>query len=343
MPVPTNAYSREDITNQREDIRDVIYDVSPTERPFMSNAPQGTCDNTLHEWIIDELDAPDVTNAWPDGEEFAGGAITSPSKLNNQNQISRKDLIVTRRARKINKAGMRDELARQVVRKGRELARDMESIMLYTPQTAVADTGGTAPLLGNVFAFIVSNANHATTTGVPPADNTSGTTWTDGTLRAGSEADLLGVVKSIYTNASEYPDTILMHEDTKQNFSNYLFDAANNNRRIATPFQDHGASPRGGLTVVGAVDVWVTNFGTVELVCDRFMRSRDVFIQNTGYWDVGYFDAMQTDAMAKTADTDDRMVLADYTVVARNEKSSGAMMDVDPAVAWDYVSTGTAT
>lgn len=341
MAPPANSYRRVDITQEAEDVRDIVYDVSPEERPFMMNAPQATAENTTHQWHEDVLDDPadpssagggggsGLGNAWSDGDDFNQQAITSATRLNNYCQIQRKDFLVTRRARLLNKYGQRDELARQVVRKGRELLRDGETVLLY-PQAKVADDGAAAPLLGGVFAYIANSegagrTNRAGGGADPTGDGTNAPT--DGTTpRALSESGLLGIVDAIYKVSSEAPDLMLMSVDAKQRYSNYMFSSS---ARIATQYQDQGASPRGGVRAVGAVDTWVTNTAVIDVAPNRFMRDRDTLIYNTAWADCTYFSPIQTDAIAKQGDSDRRMILMDHTLTIRNRRTMGTFADVD--------------
>lgn len=347
MAVPTNAYQRAEITHALEEIRDVIDDVSPWLTPFYTNAPKTSIENTHYEWHTDALSAASnpyaasflpaggTNNAWVDGEAFTAIAIPPTVRLSNHCQIQRKDIMVTRRARRINKAGQRDELARQVTRKGLELRRDMEATLLAN-QIAVADTGnldGTAPpkLAGLPVYITGARANR----GVGGADSTDPLNGTDakddGTIRALTESGILGVVQAIYQESQEVPNVILLDTKSKKNLSTYLFSSS---ARIATQYQDQGASPRGGVTVVGAVDVYVSDYATLDIVPDRFITERtaggfDCFIYNTDYAECAAFDAMSTDVAAKRADSDDRMVIVDHTLCVRNPKAIGTFADIN--------------
>ena len=334
MAADPNAYQRVDIIHALEDIQDLIYDTSPTDCPFIQNAPATTADNSTIEWVEDVLDAADVSNAFIDGDTFDAAAITQPSRLTNECQISRKDFRITRRARKINKAGPNDEVARQVARKGLELKRDMESIVLNN-QAKVVDNGTAAPLVAGLPTWIADaqgagRADRGATGTDPAGDGT--TAAGDGTIRALSEAGLLGVVRGIYDGSQAMPEALMLGTASKQLFSNYMFDDTSG-RRVATQYQDQGRSPRGGVRVVGAVDVWVTDFAIVDVVPNRFQRDRDAFFVNFDYVEVSYFDPISTDAMGKDADDEPRMVLADYSIRARNRPSLGVFADIDTGTA----------
>ncbi len=340
MAAQTNAYQRFAQGNTLEDVHQEIMDITPDETPFLSNCPVGpAAQNTKKEWDNDELDPQDTTNAWIDGNVFAGQVITSPTRLDNECQISRKDFTITRRARKVKKTGQRDEVARQVARKGRELKIDMNGILQKNQAKTPDADGATAPLTAGLPTWIIGGtdgrANRGATTGTDPAQ--LGAVKGDGTKRAQSEAATLAIVSAVAKVSKMRPNVLHMDHDSKSKFSAYAFGT---DARIATPYQDHGANPRSGLTINGSVDVWVTDFAVLEIVPDLYMPLRnegtgyDHFIYDTaGVW-VSYFDPISTNAMAKVADSDDRMVLADYCLMPSNPKCIGTYADVDETLAW---------
>jgi len=340
MSAQANAYQRVDQANTLEDVHQEIMDITPDDTPFLSNCPVGpSSQNTKKEWDNDKLDPQNTANAWIDGDVFAGQAITTPFRLDNENQISRKDFTITRRARKVKKTGMRDEVSRQVARKGRELKIDMNGI-LQLNQAKLADADGdTAPLLAGLPTWIIGGSDGRADRGATGADPASlGAVKTDGTAREGSESGILAVVSAVAKVSKKKPNVLCMDHDSKSKFSAYMFST---NARIATPYQDHGANKRSGLTVNGAVDVWVTDYAVIEVVPDLYMPPRlaaadtfDFWIYNTsGVW-VSYFDQISTNAMAKVADSYDRMVLVDYTLMPSNPDCVGTFADVDPALDW---------
>lgn len=333
MAAPTNAYQRSDQSNTLEDVSNVITDVSPEEVPFQTACGSEMVEQTYYEWDLDELDAVNGSNAHIDGDTFAGEAITSPTRVGNHCQISRKDFIITRRARKVKKTGQRDELARQTVRKGRELRRDMETILMSN-QASVTDNGSAAPKLGGLPAWIVGTSDGRADRGGSGADGgfSSGaiSAATDGTDRAMDESGMLDVVRSVFQVSKLVPEALFLGPQAKSKFSQYMFSSS---ARVATQYQDQGASPRGGVKVVGAVDTWVTDFAVIDIVPDLWQREDDGFFLNFEVLNMGWFDPISTDAMAKTADTDDRMVLADYTLIVKNQKALGIFADIDETTA----------
>ena len=112
-----------------------------------------------------------------------------------------------------------------------------------------------------------------------------------------------------------------------------MFDTATTGPRIATQYQDQGPVNRGGVSVIGAVDVYVGDFQVLDIVPNRFQRERDVWILDTEYWDIAYLDGYKTETIAKIGDAERRHILVDWTLVSKNEAASGVVADIDETTA----------
>jgi len=319
--------------NMREDLMDAIFQVSREETPFISNISKLSSSNTYKEWLADDLATPSSTNAQIDGFEFSPDSQETPARLGNYHQISAKQIRVTRRADIVDKAGRKSELARLVTKRGVELRRDMEAVLLKN-QAAVAGNSTLASKTAGVPAWITTNDSRGA--GAGAAGTLSGTTYgypdagaTDGTDRALSEATLLSILRGCYSSGGR-PDILMCGLQVKQRLSNYMFSSS---ARIATPFQDHGASKKKGLTVVGSVDVYVGDFGTIDIVPNYVQREDDVFILDTEYWAVSYLDPMHVQEIAVTGDAKNKMLVVDYALVSKNEAASGIVADIDETLA----------
>jgi len=318
--------------NAREDLTDVIYNISPTEVPFQANAGRGSANNTLHEWQIDELAAVDTGNAAIDGADFGADASDPASRIGVYAQISIKYLAVSRRANIVNKAGRKSELAYQIAKKGKELRRDVEAIACLN-QATLQGNSTTASLTAGLGAWVKTNTDRGATGTDPALSNTTygqpTTAAGDGTVRALSEATLLTVLKNAYVQGGN-PNMIMVGPTVKQLFSNYMFGSS---ARIATQYQDQGKSNRGGVSVVGAVDVYVSDFTVLDIVPNRFQRERDVWVLDTEYWEISYLDGYKTETIAKIGDAERRHILVDWMVTSHNEAASGLVADVNSATA----------
>lgn len=330
---PTDAYQRSDITNELEDISDVISDVSPEEVPFQTNAGSVMVDNTYYEFDSDVLPTAVNNNAHIDGDTFTADAITAPTRKGAHCQIARKDFVVTRRARKLNKTGQRDELARQTVRFGRALRRDIEMSVLAN-NASVADNGTVAPETGGLPTWIEGDSDGRADRGAGGSEGgfaaTLTTAATDGTDRAMDESGMLDIVTNIFKVSKMAPEVLMLGPEAKAKFSRYMFSSS---ARIATPYQNQAQNPRGGVRVVGAVDSWVTDYAVLDVVPNLWQREDDGFFLNFDSIDMGWFDRISTNAMAKNSDSDSRMIVADYCLIPRNELTIGIFADIDETLA----------
>lgn len=332
----TGSHDRYDlnVTGQmaREDLMDTIFQVSREETPFISNIGKEKCNNTYKEWTLDALATPDGTNAQLDGFTFTADTQETPARVGNYCQISAKQLRVTRRANLMKTVGGKKELMRLIAKRGVELKRDMEAVLLRN-QAASAGTATAAPTAAGVPAWLTTNKDRGATGSNPTLSSSTygypNAAATDGTDRALSEATLHSIIRQCF-GAGGRPDIIMTSLEVKQRISQYLFSSSS---RIATPFQDHGANKRKGLTVVGSVDVLVTDFGTVDIVPNYVQRDDDVFVLDTEYWALGTLDPMHVEELGKAGDAEDRMLVVDYTLISKNEAASGVVADVDEDLA----------
>lgn len=349
MAIPDGALSRHGLDdtgdNVREQLNDIITNISPTETPFHANVGRGTSTSDLGDWLKDDLaDAVD-DNAHVDGDDFvgeggsgqvgsgsAGVQTTGGDRLGNYHQISRKDIVVTRRADTLKKAGRTSEISYQVAKAGKELKRDCEKAATSNT-AAAAGSGSVAPRTAGIPAWLRTNTSRGATGADPTLSSTTygypNAAATDGTDRALTEDGLLGLIKDAYVQGGE-PNMIMVSPTVKQRISNYMFGSS---ARIATQYQDQGKSPRGGVTAVGAVDTYVSDFYVLDIVPNRFQRDDDCFILDTDLWAIDFIDSYRVERMGKTGDSTKRVLLVDWSVRSKNEAGSAIYADVDETAA----------
>jgi Family of unknown function (DUF5309) len=314
MALPTNTFTSYDAIGNREDLSDVIYRIDPTDTPFMSGAERERATAVNHEWQTQALAAADTSNAVLEGDDATTDAATATVRLGNICQISDKVARVTGTQRAVEHAGRDDELEYQEMLKGLELKRDMESIIVGTNQAKNTGAAATARRTASVLSWIKTNTSKGASGADPSAADGTGTR-TDGTQRAFTEANLKTVLQSIW-NSGGKPDTIMTGGFNKQVFSTFT--------GRATPTEDAKAKK-----IVASVDFYESDFGKLSVVPNRFQRARDVLVLQMEMWAVAYLKGrrMVSIPLAKTGDSDRRQMLSEYTLVARNEKSSGGVFD----------------
>ena len=324
MAAITNTYTRFDAKGVREDLSNVIYQISPEETPFMSNVGRENVTNTFFEWQTDDLAAAITTNAQIEGDDITSfTAVTATVRLGNYTQISRKDVIIAGTLEAVDKAGRRSELSYQMAKKSAEIKRDMEATMLAN-QAAAAGSTSSARKTGALLAFLKTNTNEGTGgsdpsyTTIPDAARTDATTTN---LRSFSEALLKDVIQKVWTEGGS-PSIVMAGPVNKQNLSKMAGIAGQR-------FNVTGPKPS---TIIGAADIYVSDFGNVSIVANRFQRERDVFVLDPEYASVAYLRPFQTVELAKTGDAEKRMLLCEWGLKIKNEKAHGAVYDLNSTI-----------
>jgi len=315
MAQVTGTYSVYDAKGLREDLSDIIYSISPTDTPFMSGIGKEKATAVLHEWQTDSLASAVATNAQIEGDEIAFAAPTATVRVNNRTQISRKSVIVSGTLDSVSKAGRNNELAYQISKASKELKRDMESSLTANNSSVVGDDS-TARELAGLAGWIQANndAGAGGANGQVSSADVPGTARTDGTQRAFTESQLKNVIKKCWDEGGD-PSMIMLGSFNKQVLSGFTggstrFDPAENKRLVA------------------AVDVYESDFGAMTVVPNRFQRTRDVFVLQPDMFATAFLRDFQLMDLAKTGDATKQALLAEYTLVSKNEKASGAIFDV---------------
>jgi hypothetical protein len=315
MALPTNTFATFEAIGNREDLSDVIYRIDPTDTPFMSGAEREKASAVNHEWQTQSLAAADNTNAQLEGDDANTNTVTATVRLGDVCQISTKVARVTGSQRAVDHAGRDDELAYQEMLKGLELKRDMETILVGTNQAKATGNDTTARKTASVISWIKSNTSKGSG-GSDPATADGAGTRTDGTQRAFTEANLKTVLSGIWTSGGR-PDVIMVGAFNKQVFSTFVGRATQ-------------IEPTKEKKIIATVDAYESDFGVLKVTPNRFMRARDCLVLWTEMWALAYLNGrrMVSVPLAKTGDSDRRMMLSEYTLVARNEKGSGGVFDL---------------
>ncbi len=309
MAIYADAYETFDSNDKREDLANVIYNISPTDTPFMSSIGTGNCAGTLHEWQTDSLVAA-ATNVVMEGDNAPSRQLVATSKLLNYTQISTKPVVVTGTQEVVSKAGVTSEMAYQIAKAGKELKRDME-FDLTGVNVATVGSSGTGRRLRGYEAWCNTNDAHGA------GGSTHGTTGavTDGTQRVLTEALVKSSLKSCFDEGGN-PDLMLVGSFNKQKVSGFT----GNSTRMDM------AEDR---SLVATIDVYVSDFGEVRVVADRILRSsgRTTMIVDTEMWSTAMLRPFQVQDLAKTGDAEIKQLLVEYTLVSKNEKASAKIAD----------------
>ena len=310
MAQPTNTYSTYDSIGQREDLSDVIYNVAPWETPLMSKMPNNKATGTLHEWQTDSLAAVDSTPWEIEGDDATTDAATATVRLTNYCGISDKVARVTGTQRAVDLAGRADEMNYQIVKRGRELKKDIETA-IFANNIKVAGNDTTAREVAGIETWIDTN----TSAGAGGSDGSLGATArTDGTQRAFTESLLLDVHQAAWTNGGN-PDTCYVGAFNKRVASGFT--------GVATKFKDVDDKK-----IIASADVYVSDFGEMNIVPSRHARSRTAYLIDHQMLAFSTLRNMETIDLAKTGDSERKQLLCEWTIECRNEAAHGLVADL---------------
>src|SRR5210317_101526 len=164
MAIVTNTFTKYSAVGIREDLANVIFNISPQTTPFISNmTKKKTVKNTFFEWQTDSLAAA-AANQHIDGDDLASfTAVTPTVRLGNYTQISRKDFVIADNlSGAIDEAGRRSEVAYQLAKKGDELKRDMEHNLCGLSHAAVGGSASVARKTAPLTSWLTSNTSNGT-------------------------------------------------------------------------------------------------------------------------------------------------------------------------------------
>lgn len=317
MAQPTNTFDSYDARGIREDLQDIIYDISPEETPLYSACAKLKATNTFHEWQTDALRSS-ADNKHVEGDDTSAEARTSTSRLGNYTQIFKNAVSVPDTDDGLNKAGRAKEIAYQTLKIAKEQKLDIEKA-LFDNNARVAGNSTTARELAGAPAWLITNTVFGANEGADPTgDGTDARTDETTALTAFSQTKFDTVMQSIWEQGGK-PDVVYL---SAFQMNKALGFTGNNNQRSTI-----GAAVGGNNAVVSALDVYVTPWGTVEFQPSRENRSRDVFIMQSDMWAVGVLRATRNTPLAKTGDSTRRQVVTELTLVCKNEKASGGIFD----------------
>lgn len=318
MAIVANTYLTFDATAIREELSNVIYNISPTETPFISNIGKGgKVSNTYFEWQNDALAAA-AANEHLEGDEQSYTAAVPTSRLANFTQISKKDVIVSGTQEAVNHAGVKSMLAYQMAKKSAELKRDMEFIACQNQAARAGDSTTTRRTAG-FEAFIRTNQDavgaaptlSGTTSGYPDAGPV------DGAPRAFTETILKNVAQQIYTSGGKLRMCIV-DPTNKVVFSGFSGIAG-------TRYNVKGDSP---ATLIGAADVYVSDFGNIEVVPSRFSRASSALFVDPEYAELVFLRPFKVEDMAKTGDAMKKVLTVEWGLKVTHESGHGIARDL---------------
>jgi len=308
MAKVTNAFDTYTATADREDLSDIIYNISPMQTPFMSSIGTRNVKNVVFDWQTESLPTPSGAGQL-EGFELSRAASTATSRVSNVCQISYRDATVTGSQEASDAAGKRSEMAHQLAIMAKALKRDMEEALCQKGAKTTGDAT-TARVTGGFESWITSNDSRGTS----GASTGGGAAPTDGTQRALTETLLKDVLELMFSNGAE-PNMAIVGPHNKQVISGFT------GRSQARQFVDAN-------TVEASVAIYSSDFGELKIVPSNRSRERSLLLVDPEFAKVSYLRNFETIDIATIGDAETKMIVAEYGLEVSNEAAHGVVADL---------------
>jgi len=295
------------------DVAKLIMNISPTDVPLMSAIGTRDCQNTIFEWLTDDLAATSTT-ADVEADATTRVAITHATRQSNICQIMSRNASVSGTQAKIGIYGKSEgQLAYQLTKRSKELKRSMEAVLLSN-QARNNGASGTARTTATIGSWLHTNTSFDATSGADPTTPGSNAR-TDSSAQRNLDATLINTVaQSCYTNGAE-PDMLLVGPHNKTVVSTLT------GRGIAREIID---SDRAGANV----SVFATDFGDLAVKIDRHQRERDAFLIDSTMLKVAYLRQFETTRLGTVGDEETAVIRCEFGLEVTEEAGLGGIFDL---------------
>lgn len=312
MAQPSNTHSTYDHIGRREDLGDIIYDVTPTETPFLTAIPKGKATSTKHEWLTRSLAAASGSNAVIEGDDATTDAANVNVRLFNYTQISDKVARVTGTQEAVNNAGMPKTMAREMADKMKELKKDVETTLLQDV-AYVSGNDTLARKMAGLSCYVITNISKASNGTAATGDGSDA--YTEGTARALDESLVEAALATGWSNGAN-PSLGILNAFQKRKFASFS--------GSSTKMSDGDKRK-----VTNNVEVYIDPLGTeIRLVPCRQAPTNTIFFVDPEMLEFSTLRDFQTKELAKTGDSERKQILVEYTMEVRNEKAHCAVYDL---------------
>ena len=308
MAKVTNAFDTYSATADREDLSNIIYNISPMQTPFMSSIGKRNINNVVFDWQTESLPTPSAAGQL-EGFELSRSTATATTRVSNVAMISKRDATVTGSQDASDPAGKRSEMAHQLAIMSKALKRDMEEALC---QKGAKTTGNatTARVTGGFESWITSNDSRGTS----GASTGGGAAPTDGTQRALTETLLKDTLQLCFENGGE-PSMAICGPHNKQVISGFT------GRTQARQMIDAN-------TVEASVSVYSSDFGELKIVPSNRSRERSLLLVDPEFAKVSYLRDFKTVDIATIGDAETKMIVTEFGLEVSNEAAHGIVADL---------------
>ena len=315
---------------QREDLANWISNISRDMTPFVSSIGKGKASATLHEWSTDTLEAASVQAA-AEGASFAESASPVVARVTNRTQILTKGIRVSGTLEAVDKVGRKSEFKYQTEKRGKEMARDLEVIMLSGQVSAVHGSSAT----GNIQALARKMGAYQAYSTVNIVAGTAAAATGTGSVTGAGDGSNIAVAQSGHTNAlvsladinetlrlvngvtSVAPNKLMMSTTNKVRFSDLMTGTTNVRRNI---------DEKGKLKQ--SVDLYESDFGDVELVHNYLMGNTEIFVYDPSTMSINTLRPLHFRDISEDGDSLRSFMVQELTFEAKTPTGNAVILDV---------------
>jgi hypothetical protein len=321
-----SAYALENVatgSNIREDLGNVIYNVTPYQTPFSSGVAKTRATNDNHEWLTDTL--ADTAPVFKIEADTVGDASTDGrTRKGNFVGILQETATVTKKAEMFDRAGIPGkEMAYQLLKKGKELQMTMEKSLLLAGGGVikVAPTNSTAGVPAPVSSWIETNQDIATN-GTLNGASTGLTNTVLGDNRTFEEVFLTGILDGVWKGSGDFSNVAIMA------------DAA---RVTSIREKVNGMAGADGMTtdvsagnIYNRIAIYESQFGPVKVVPNKHMPGNQIYVLDMSTWGIAFGGGktIHTTELSTSTSAEKQLLETYFTLEARSEEANGAVYSI---------------
>jgi len=289
------TYSSYDQVGLKEDVSDIITDITPTDTPMVSMLKTQKVHNRVYQYQTDSLSAA-ASNAQIEGADPTMATLTATTMISGNTQILTKAFQISQTSDAVSTYGRAKETAYQLGRALKEIKRDLEFAYVGASNAAVAGNAGGSPA-----AREMASADQLIDAATTEAGGTAALT----------EAMLLSVGQKVFNEGGDASVFMIKPADAQ----------------IVAGFT--GASGRyrnfndAQKTLTNVIDLYVSPYGEYKVVLNRHQMTTHAFLLDPSMWRSAVLRPFSRTLLAKTGDSEKHFVVGEYGLMHMNPKGSG--------------------
>jgi len=289
----------------KEDVSDIITNISPRKTPFLSSIGNEKVTQPLFQWQEDSLRSVQGTaNAIVEGADASFITVAPTVMRNNYTQIFMEAVQVAGTAEATLAHGRAKELAYQLSKSAAALKRDLENALVGTGQASAVGNSTTARTMAGYQAQV------GTTTSINLYMGTSTN------LAETGATSLTTLLQNLFTNGGD-PSRILV--TPANSIIVAAFAQASGRYRV---FNDPKSN-----NIVNTVNLYVSPFGEQKVELDIFLQPHFTLAYNPDMWTLATLRPWTRETLAKTGDSMKQMIVGEFSLKHKNFNASGYVAD----------------